>query len=385
MGLSDLAKLLRGYPFGGGHCRGRIPRRANVRSGFGHKPLRGSRPEQSSIERFDTPPSTKQNCLSRLDVSSTGTRNSNLQRRPRRSCPQEIRARLVGRAREAAIGSVVEAWKRCGDGQTQTAGTPNLVVGDSVADKMPDKKKYLVRTWSVPGERESVEVTYRQAMDMAKKVKRNADCTGPNNPSFKRVKREVEAVDHWIQAMQSPDWLSSEYVVGPIRSSNPGRGDDTAEMTVNGDEADDQLVFDDFGYDDYGGCEYQCDENAPPNASRGDVDDRNFGDTVAPESPEESRAAGLDFSHRIDLAGMKSAWLDRVTEQYSGKPVTHILDAIKDIIQGGGSLESIKTCFDSLAKAFSQAFPGDVLPNLLPTGRELEQLWMIAENAYKSC
>jgi len=90
---------------------------------------------------------------------------------------------------------------------------------------MPDKRKYLVRTWSVPGERESVEVTYRQAMDMAKKVKRNADCTGPNNPSFKRMQREVEAVDRWIQAMQSPDWLSSEYVVGPIRRSNPGRGD----------------------------------------------------------------------------------------------------------------------------------------------------------------
>ncbi len=118
---------------------------------------------------------------------------------------------------------------------------------------MPDKRKYLVRTWSVPGGRESVEVTYRQAMDMDKKVKRNADCTGENNPSFKRVKREVRAVDDWVQVMQSPNWLSSEYVVGPIRSSNPGRGDDTAEMTVNGDEADDQLVFDDFGYDDYGG------------------------------------------------------------------------------------------------------------------------------------
>jgi hypothetical protein len=43
--------------------------------------------------------------------------------------------------------------------------------------------------------------------------------------------------------MQSPDWLSSGYVVGPITSSNPGRGGDTAEMTVNGDEADDQLVL----------------------------------------------------------------------------------------------------------------------------------------------
>jgi hypothetical protein len=144
--------------------------------------------------------------------------------RPRRSCPQQIRARLVGRTREATVGSVVGARKRCGDGQTQTAGTPNLVVGDSVGD-MPDKRKYLVRTWSVPGERESVEVTYRQAMDMAKKVKRNADCTGEKNPSFKRMQREVEAVDHWIQAMQSPDWLSSGYVVGPITSSNPGRGD----------------------------------------------------------------------------------------------------------------------------------------------------------------
>ena len=250
---------------------------------------------------------------------------------------------------------------------------------------MPDKKKYLVRTWSVPEERESVEVTYRQAMDMAKKVKRNADCTGENNPSFKRVKREVEAVDHWIQAMQSPDWLSSEYVVGPIRSSNPGRGDDTAEMTVNGDEADDQLVFDDFGYDDYGGCEYQCDENAPPNVIQGGIVDGNSGDTVAPPSPEESRAAGLDFGHRIDLDGVKSDWLDRVTQQYTGKPVTHILDAVKDIIQGGGSLESIKTCFDSLAKAFSQAIPEDLLPNLFPTGRELEQLWRRAENTYKSC
>jgi hypothetical protein len=107
---------------------------------------------------------------------------------------------------------------------------------------------------------------------------------------------------------------------------------------------------------------------------------------VAPPSPEESRAAGLDFGHRIDLDGVKSDWLDRVTQQYTGKPVTHILDAIKDIIQGGGSLESIKTCFDSLAKAFSQALPKCFdLPNLFPTGRELEQLWRRAENTYKSC
>lgn len=63
----------------------------------------------------------------------------------------------------------------------------------------------------------------------------------------------------------------------------------------------------------------------------------------------------------------------------------HILDAIKHLIQGGGSLESIKTTFDSLAKAFSVAFPGDVLPNLFPTGRELEQLWRRADNTYKSC
>ncbi len=251
---------------------------------------------------------------------------------------------------------------------------------------MPDKRDYLVRTWSVPGERESVEVTYRRAMQMAKKVKRNADRTGPNNPSFKRVKCEVQAVDDWMLVMQSPNWLSSEYVMGPIRSSNPGRGDDTAEMTVNGDEADDQLVFDDFGYDDYGGCDdYQCNENAPPNVIQGGVHDGNSGDTVAPPSPEESRAAGLDFGHRIDLDGVKSDWLDRVTQQYTGKPVTHILDAIKDIIQGGGSLESIKTSFDSLAKAFSVAFPEDLLPNLFPTGRELEQLWRRAENTYKSC
>ena len=95
----------------------------------------------------------------------------------------------------------------------------------------------MVRTWSVAGEREAVEVPYRRAMDMAKKVKRNADRTGDSNPSFKRAKREVRAVDDWMQVMQRKDWLSSEYVVGPIRSSNPGRGDGTAEMTVNGDEA----------------------------------------------------------------------------------------------------------------------------------------------------
>ena len=110
-----------------------------------------------------------------------------------------------------------------------------------------------------------------------------------------------------------------------------------------------------------------------------------MGNTVASQSREESRAAGLDFSHRVDLAGMKSAWLDRVTEQYSDKPITHIVDAINHIIQGGGSLESIQTSFDSLAKAFSVAFPDDMLPNLFPTARELEQLWRRAENTSTSC
>ena len=41
--------------------------------------------------------------------------------------------------------------------------------------------------------------------------------------------------------------------------------------------------------------------------------------------------------------------------------------------------------FDSLAKAFSVAFPNDTFPNLFPTARELEQLLRRAENTYKSC
>jgi len=89
---------------------------------------------------------------------------------------------------------------------------------------MPDKRDYLVRTWSVPGERESVEVTYRQAMDRVKRVKKNAECTSDNNPSAKRVKREVQAVDEWLTVMQSKEWLSSRYVVGPIQTSRARRG-----------------------------------------------------------------------------------------------------------------------------------------------------------------
>ena len=217
---------------------------------------------------------------------------------------------------------------------------------------------------------------------------------GGGSPTTRQIRtppRGHPAVNDWLTVMQSREWLSSQYVVGPIQTSRTPRGDENAQANVDDGGANeapphDDFGYDDFGYDDYGGCDdYQCNENAPPNVIQGGVDDGNSGDTVAPPSPEESRAAGLDFGHRIDLDGVKSDWLDRVTQQYTGKPVTHILDAIKDIIQGGGSLESIKTCFDSLAKAFSQAFPGDVLPNLFPTGRELEQLWRRAENTYKSC
>ena len=67
--------------------------------------------------------------------------------RARRSCPQEIRARLVGRAREATIGSVLGARKRCGDGRTQTAGTPNLVVGETRLETCRTKGT----TWCGPG------------------------------------------------------------------------------------------------------------------------------------------------------------------------------------------------------------------------------------------
>ena len=66
--------------------------------------------------------------------------------RPRRSCPQQIRARLVGRTREATAGSVVGARKRCGDGQTQTAGTPNLVVGASPS-RLETKCRTKESTW----------------------------------------------------------------------------------------------------------------------------------------------------------------------------------------------------------------------------------------------
>jgi len=191
---------------------------------------------------------------------------------------------------------------------------------------MPDKRDYLVRTWSVPGERESVEVQYRTAMNMAKRVKKNAERTGDNNPSAKRVKREVEAVDEWLTVMQSKEWLSSQYVVGPIKSQT--------QMQTQ---------------------------------------------TQLPSSlPEEPRTAGLDFSHRNDLPVMKSAWLDRVTKQYPAESIRHMLDAIKASIQGGGSLESTKKSLQNLAKAFSlalsEAFPGETIPNLFPNARELEQL-----------
>ena len=98
---------------------------------------------------------------------------------------------------------------------------------------MPDKKDYLVRTWSVPGERESVEVAYRQAMDMVKRVKKNAGRTSENHPSAKRVKREVQAVNDWLTVMQSREWLSSQYVVGPIQTSRTPRGDENAQANVD--------------------------------------------------------------------------------------------------------------------------------------------------------
>ena len=112
---------------------------------------------------------------------------------------------------------------------------------------MPDKRDYLVRTWSVPGERESVEVTYRRAMEMAKKVKRNADRTGPNNPSAKRVKREVQAVNEWLTVMQSKEWLSSQYVVGPIQTSRTPRGDENAQANVDNGGANEAPFLDVVG------------------------------------------------------------------------------------------------------------------------------------------
>ena len=135
---------------------------------------------------------------------------------------------------------------------------------------MPNKKAYLVRTWSVPGERDSVVVRYRTATNMAKRVKMNAERTGDNHPSAKRMKREVKAVDDWIKVMRSKDWLSSQYIVGPIRTPTRGKRDDSAQTNVDNGGANDQPFHHEFGYDDY-----QCDENAPANTNRGDLDTRD--------------------------------------------------------------------------------------------------------------
>ena len=166
---------------------------------------------------------------------------------------------------------------------------------------MPDKRDYLVRTWSVPGERESVEVAYRQAMGMVKRVKKNAGRTSENHPSAKRVKREVQAVNDWLTVMQSREWLSSQYVVGPIQTSRTPRGDENAQANVDDGGANeapphDDFGYDDFGYDDYGGGHDVNNENAPPNidgghANTGDLGDN--GDTLPSSLPEESRTAGL--------------------------------------------------------------------------------------------
>ena len=116
-------------------------------------------------------------------------------------------------------------------------------------------------------------------------------------------------MNDWLTVMQSREWLSSQYVVGPIQTSRTPRGDENAQANVDDGGANeapphddfgyDDFGYDDFGYDDYGGGHDVHNENAPPNidgghANTGDLGDNgDNGDTLPSSLPEESRTAGL--------------------------------------------------------------------------------------------